>query len=420
VQQAAETGEADDLAARLSELLPAQRCPQPKAPMQSRQVVVLDVLPQDMPEMALARDQQPVQRLATYGSIQRSQTAFACGACTGVRTLSMPSVAADGASADGDAELEELASDPLGAPVRVLGPHGGDQLTDLGVEARSAQSAAGPPAPEQAPTLAMPAQHGLGPDQEEVASPAPVEAADDEPEELVASLEARPALGAESDLELLAEEQVLDEEALAAAESASEGGQEEAEEFDHPRQDRRSSPPPPGPARLLPPYKRSPGWPRQDAADRGQEKTVGGLPAGPTDLSLDHSKLVAERQHLGAEPGVGPAADDHDLQQEADGGVEEGVEHDRGASQRPARGRELDSSFGPKRTDAAGVNGTGRRRLPRFLPLVPLACTGPAAGSGDGPSHRALRPTPELGGGESEARFGAVKRGRRAGSDRRR
>jgi hypothetical protein len=77
-------------------------------------------------------------------------------------------------------------------------------------------------------------QHGLRPDQEEVAFPAPVEAADDEPEEPVPSPEGRPALGAECDLELLAEEQVLDEEALAAAESASKGGQEEAEEFDHP------------------------------------------------------------------------------------------------------------------------------------------------------------------------------------------
>ncbi len=101
----------------------------------------------------------------------------------------------------------------------------------------------------------MPPQHGLGPDQEEMASPVLVEAPDDEPEELVASAEARPALGAEGDLELLAEEQVLEEEALAAAERASEGGQEEAEEFDHPRQDRRSSPTPPGPARLLPPYR---------------------------------------------------------------------------------------------------------------------------------------------------------------------
>jgi hypothetical protein len=156
-----------------------------------------------------------------------------------------------------EAEIEELAADPLGAPMRVLGRDCGDQLADLGVQAWSAQQAAGPPAPEQAPALAMPAQLGLRPDQAEVVSPAPVDAAGDEPEELVANAEAGPALGAECDLELLAEEQVLEEEALAAPERASEGGQEEAEEFDHPRQDRRSSPPPPGPARLLPPYSTS-------------------------------------------------------------------------------------------------------------------------------------------------------------------
>ena len=152
---------------------------------------------------------------------------------------SAASVAADGPCADDDAELEELAADPLGAAVLVVARHGGDELTDLAVQARSAQSAAGPPAPEQAPALAMPAQHGHRPDHEEVASPVPVEAADHQLEELVPSLEARPALGAEGHLELLAEEHVLEEEAL-AAESASEGGQQEAEELDHPRQDRRS------------------------------------------------------------------------------------------------------------------------------------------------------------------------------------
>jgi hypothetical protein len=91
----------------------------------------------------------------------------------------------------------------------------------------------------------MPVEHGLGPDQEEVASPVLVEAVDHEPEELVANVEARPALGAEGDLELLAEEQVLEEESLAAAEGANEGGPEEADEFDHPRQDRRATGTPP-------------------------------------------------------------------------------------------------------------------------------------------------------------------------------
>ncbi len=98
----------------------------------------------------------------------------------------------------------------------------------------------------------MPAEHGFGPDQEEVASPVRVDAPDHEPEELVASVEAGPALGTERDLELLAEQQVLEDEALTAAEGASKGGREEADEFDHPRQDRRSSPPPPEPASFCP------------------------------------------------------------------------------------------------------------------------------------------------------------------------
>jgi hypothetical protein len=61
-----------------------------------------------------------------------------------------------------------------------------------------------PPAPEQAPALAVPAQHGFRPNEDEMASPVPVEAADEEPEELVSAVEARPALAMESDLKLLA------------------------------------------------------------------------------------------------------------------------------------------------------------------------------------------------------------------------
>ena len=44
------------------------------------------------------------------------------------------SVAADGAGTHADAELEQLAADPLGAPVGVLARHGGDQRPDLGLQ----------------------------------------------------------------------------------------------------------------------------------------------------------------------------------------------------------------------------------------------------------------------------------------------
>jgi hypothetical protein len=64
--------------------------------------------------------------------------------------------------------------------------------------------------------------------------------------------------------------------------------------------------------------------PGQEAADSGEQETIGGLPAGPANLALEHSELVSECEHLGLEPGRGRAADDQDLQQEVYDGVEEG------------------------------------------------------------------------------------------------
>src|SRR5215472_4342720 len=71
---------------------------------------------------------------------------------------SAAAVAADGACADGDAELEQLATDPLGAPVRVLQRHGGDQLANLGVQAWTSPRTAGTPAPEETPAFSVPVQ----------------------------------------------------------------------------------------------------------------------------------------------------------------------------------------------------------------------------------------------------------------------
>jgi hypothetical protein len=66
-----------------------------------------------------------------------------------------------------------------------------------------------------------------------VASPVPIEVVDEKPEELLLGSEARTVAVTESDLELLAEEQVLEEEPLAAAQGVDERGQEEPDEFDH-------------------------------------------------------------------------------------------------------------------------------------------------------------------------------------------
>ena len=54
-------------------------------------------------------------------------------------------------------------------------------------------------------------------------------------------------------------------------------------------------------------------------------------------LTFEHWKLVAEGENLSAEPGVWPAVDDEDLEQEPDDSVGKGEDHDEGGSQRPAR-----------------------------------------------------------------------------------
>jgi hypothetical protein len=53
-------------------------------------------------------------------------------------------------------------------------------------------------------------------------------------------------------------------------------------------------------------------------------------PARPAGLTLEDSKLVTEGKDLGFKPGLGPAADNEELEQETGDGVHEGLEHDRG------------------------------------------------------------------------------------------
>ena len=74
-----------------------------------------------------------------------------------------PPVALDRALADGDPQLEQLAPDALAAPARVVPRHRGDQLADLGAQARPPEPRAGPPAPEEPPALPVPADDGLRP-----------------------------------------------------------------------------------------------------------------------------------------------------------------------------------------------------------------------------------------------------------------
>ncbi len=64
-------------------------------------------------------------------------------------------------------------------------------------------------------------------------SPIRMESADGQPEELVPGVEPRAALGSESDLELLAQEEILEKEIVMAAEGSRKGAEQEPEEGEH-------------------------------------------------------------------------------------------------------------------------------------------------------------------------------------------
>jgi hypothetical protein len=76
---------------------------------------------------------------------------------------------------------------------RVLTGHGGDQLPKLPSQSRPASVLAGPPAPVDPPSVAVPAHNSLGTDQEEMSSPVAVKAPDQEPDDAIACL--KPATG---------------------------------------------------------------------------------------------------------------------------------------------------------------------------------------------------------------------------------
>ena len=59
--------------------------------------------------------------------------------------------------------------------------------------------------------------------------PGRVELPNDQPEESIPALEVRPRASAERDLELVAQEQVLDHEVVALMEKGGQGGEEDAE-----------------------------------------------------------------------------------------------------------------------------------------------------------------------------------------------
>ena len=124
--------------------------------------------------------------------------------------------------------LRSSPTDTLGAPKRVLAGHGGDQLPNLMTQSGPAQVAAGAPPPVETPASAVPAEDGFRLDQDEMAPPIGVEAADQQPEEPISCLKVGPRTRTERDLELVAQEQVLDQKVVLPAEESCQRGEEDA------------------------------------------------------------------------------------------------------------------------------------------------------------------------------------------------
>jgi hypothetical protein len=79
----------------------------------------------------------------------------------------------------------------------------------------------------------MPAQHGLRPDQEQVGCQFRWRRRTRSQKSSSQARRRGRCWGAEGDRELLAEEQVLDDQALTAADAGDEGGQDEPDELEH-------------------------------------------------------------------------------------------------------------------------------------------------------------------------------------------
>ena len=90
-----------------------------------------------------------------------------------------------------DAELQQLASDPFGAPQPVVATHARNQVPYLGTEMRTSAPGAGLPTPEQPPALSMPAHGHFGCDEGQMLAPADAELANQNPQPLVP--EAKPS-----------------------------------------------------------------------------------------------------------------------------------------------------------------------------------------------------------------------------------
>ena len=130
--------------------------------------------------------------------------------------------------------------------------------------------------------------------------------------------------------------------------------------------------PVPAQQRLRADQKGPPGRPEEEPAEGAEEQAVGRLEAGPMDLAFEDAELVAECENLDLKCGFGLPAENEEIEQRADGGVEEAQDHGQG-SWRPGRGGcrhcrcRGDHQRPPQRGRATFLNGT---RCPDELSML--------------------------------------------------
>ena len=74
-----------------------------------------------------------------------------------------------------------------------------------------------------------------------------------------------------------------------------------------------------------------PGRTRENPAESAEEQAVGRLEAGPMDLAFEDAELVAEGENLDLKCGFRLPAEDKEIEQRADDGVEEAQDHGQGS-----------------------------------------------------------------------------------------
>ncbi len=134
-----------------------------------------------------------------------------------------PSVSPDGTVAHHDAQLQQLTPDAFGPPERILMRDSADERLQFGTEAGSTEPGSRPPLPIQSPALPVPAQDRLRLHDPKVLPPAlRPEVAKPDPEDSIRSPEAGMRVGAQRDLELMPEDQVLERQIPAGSNGSDE------------------------------------------------------------------------------------------------------------------------------------------------------------------------------------------------------